>query len=146
MSVDLSLAVLKSVVAKLNGDAPLAAIVGDRIYDTVPNDVVYPYMSIPPLDSETIRFKGGFGQTHLVVLDIWSRTTGQTELRTIFGALYNIFETITPGSENTGNHSGLSVVGGTVSICQIINARVINENDKRSIHGIVELSIRTRSN
>lgn len=145
MSVDLSLAVLTSVVAKLNAAAPLAVLVSDRIYDIVPEDVEYPYISLPPMDSDTNRFKGGFGQNHLVPLDIWSRDVGQTEIRSIAAALYDIFETIT-GSGNTGNHSGLTVVGGTVSICQIINNRVMLSEDKKTLHGIIELSIRTRSN
>lgn len=144
MATDLSLATQEAVFAKVDADVPLAALVANRIFDQPPNVVTFPYITMPPFDSVLNRFKDGMGQTHRVTFDIWSRPDqgGATEARNIIEALYDIFET---GTASTGNRSGLTVTGGTVSRVQITDTRMIEENDRRTYHGIVTLEVRTRS-
>ena len=145
MATDLSLEVQEAIYAILAADVPLAVFVADRIFDGVQDDVTFPYLSTPPFDSELNRFKDGMGQSHDVVIDIWSRDPdeGSTiECRNIIEAIYDIFET---GTSNTGNRSGLTLSSGTISLVQISGSRLIRETDRRTVHGIVNINVRTRS-
>lgn len=146
MTTDLSLAVQESVFAMVDADAPLEALIGDRVYDAfAPDKPDFPYIVMPPFDSVLNRFKDGMGQNHDVIFVAWSRpeSGGVTEVRNIIGALYDIFE---PNTDQNGNRSGLSVTGGTVSHAQIVDTRLVPQNDRRTYQGIVSLNVRTRSN
>ncbi len=78
-----SLELQGAVVAALKGNATLAALIGDRVFDNVPTDAPYPYVSLgasweTPDDAECID-----GMDVGFRIDVWSRAIGFAEARRI---------------------------------------------------------------
>lgn len=76
-----------AVVARLKASAALTALIGGRVYDSVPADAAFPYVSIGPSqavadDADCIT---GFEVT--LQLDGWSRMPGFVELRQVAEAV-----------------------------------------------------------
>lgn len=75
------------MVSRLKADAPLAALVGVRVYDQPPSPVVYPYVTIG--EAQTIRDDAtcvSGGQVYLT-LHAWSTKPGFPEVKRIADAV-----------------------------------------------------------
>jgi hypothetical protein len=117
----------KSVYAALVADAGLLALLGgSRIYDDVPQDAQYPYVTI---GESTIRdWSTGTdeGDEHILTLHVWSRSAGRQESQVIMNAL----------------RSALQGAALAVSGHRLINFRhelseARRETDGETYHGIV---------
>jgi hypothetical protein len=85
MDADLELQGL--IVATLKASAGLAALVGDRIYDTVPQGAQFPYVSFGPSDSLSDDADCIEGLAVSQQLDAWSRAVGFPEVKQISDAV-----------------------------------------------------------
>lgn len=61
----------------LRADADVSSIVDDRIYDGVPSDRKFPYVSFGPSDSVNDHLEGVDATTETMQLDVWSRDQGR---------------------------------------------------------------------
>lgn len=83
---DPALTLQKAIRDKLLATADVTALVGTRVYDRVPIDATYPYISIGPTqtiadDAECIEGFEVFQQ-----IDVWSQKPGFPEEKEIAGA------------------------------------------------------------
>ena len=91
--MDASLEMQAAIVARLKADAPLRALIGDRVYDHVPRtadgkvNAVYPYVSFGP---EQVLADGWDCQESseiVLQIDAWSRAVGFPEVKKIAEAV-----------------------------------------------------------
>lgn len=81
--IEPSLALQKAVVAALKADAALQGLVGGRVFDRVPGDAAYPYVS---LGDETVVDDGDqchAGAETSLTLDVWSDEVGRVQAKQI---------------------------------------------------------------
>lgn len=76
-----------AIVARLEADPVVAALVGDRVFDRVPAGTSYPYVSMGPSDalSDDVDCINGFDITFQV--DAWSDAVGFPEVRRVADAV-----------------------------------------------------------
>lgn len=76
-----------AIVAALKGDAGVGALVADRIYDRVPENAAFPYVSYGPTDDTSADADCITGFDIFVQLDVWSRAVGLPECKRIADAV-----------------------------------------------------------
>lgn len=77
----------RATIAELKADAAVAALVGDRIYDELPPNPVFPYISIGPDQTLPQRFDCLDGSEITLQFDGWSRQPGYIEAKRISEAV-----------------------------------------------------------
>jgi hypothetical protein len=82
-----SLELQGAIVARLKAFAPLAALVGPRIYDRVPDVATFPYVSFGPEDSASDDADCITGFEITMQLDAWSRAVGFPEVKRVAEAV-----------------------------------------------------------
>jgi hypothetical protein len=82
-----SLELQKAVVARLKADAGVTALVGQRIYDRVPPDAVFPSVSLGPEQTAPSRADCYDGREITFQVDVWSRAVGFPEVKRIAEAV-----------------------------------------------------------
>jgi len=94
--VDASLPLQKAILAALKADATLQALVGGKIYDTVPPSAEMPYVSFGTFDVQTEDADEYEGSDSFIQIDAWSggeSVVGSVEAkkigRAIRGALHH---------------------------------------------------------
>ncbi|MEN6542003.1 DUF3168 domain-containing protein [Parvibaculum sp.] len=88
MSVyDADLALQRAIYARLSADAPLAALVDGRIYDNVPGDAGFPYMTLGEAQVSDWSSGDSDGGEHRLTFHVYSRGGGRAEAKTILGAV-----------------------------------------------------------
>lgn len=87
MTTSPSLELQVAIVSRLTNDAALAALVADRIYDDVPEDAVFPYITVGEGDetSDDIECAPGFEIS--LDVDVWSQAVGFPEAKQISNAI-----------------------------------------------------------
>lgn len=78
-----SLELQKAMVARLNADTDVTALVGTRIYDRPPPDPTFPYITFGPCQTSPNRADCYDGTTLVIQLDAWSRSVGFPEVKRI---------------------------------------------------------------
>jgi hypothetical protein len=90
MLADASLPLQKALVATLQADPNVSAIIQGRVYDNVPAPVTFPYISIGPFQVLPELADCSEGCEIFVTLDGWSRNGGKTaEVKRLGGAVAN---------------------------------------------------------
>lgn len=90
-ATDSTLDVQKALVAAIKGNGAVAALIGTRVYDEVPQDAVFPYVSIADMLGEpAVETISGEGFEVLASVHIWSRARGAVEARQIAAAIVNV--------------------------------------------------------
>ena len=84
----------RAIVAALKGDAVVTSLVSDRVYDRVPQRTSFPHIAlgqfqILPDDVECINAFEVY-----VDINVWSRTYGTVECRSICSAIYDVLHEI----------------------------------------------------
>ena len=87
MSIEADLALQRAIYAHLMVDAPLNALVGARIYDAVPGDAGFPYVTLGDAVVTAFDTDEARGAEHRLTFNSWSRAGGRTEAKSILGAL-----------------------------------------------------------
>ncbi|MBU2582779.1 MAG: DUF3168 domain-containing protein [Alphaproteobacteria bacterium] len=81
-------ALQKAVFATLSGAAPLTALIGSgRIYDDVPRDADFPYVTFGQSQVRDWSTGGEPGHEHIFTLHIWSRENGRREVEEAMGLM-----------------------------------------------------------
>jgi hypothetical protein len=87
MSMDADLALQRAIYARLAADENLAALIGARLYDNVPGDTGFPYVTL----GEALVGDNGTGDSegaeHRLAFNVYSRGGGRSEAKAIMGAL-----------------------------------------------------------
>lgn len=129
---DRTVEIQKAFVAILKADAGVAALVGARVYDKVPEATAFPYLSLGvvsgvPFDAEGLR-----GMQHIFDVHVWSRTVGAVECRRICAAV------------NEALHwAALTLDGGASVFCRATSRRDMDDPDGVTTHGVVTFEILT---
>ena len=76
-----SLELQGAIVTRLKAFAPLAAIVGARVYDRVPATTAFPYIQYAPdeLNSDDAECITGFEA--FITINVWSQAVGMPEVK-----------------------------------------------------------------
>lgn len=81
MTEDASYELQRAIYAALIADPAVSALVGDRVYDRVPADVVFPYISFGP-EQELPENADCIDASEIFVqLDFWSQDPGKREAK-----------------------------------------------------------------
>lgn len=133
MSADSTLPIQLAVRAALVADADVTALISGRVYDYVPDNVVFPYVS--------------FGQSDLVLeegqdlemaevtmqIDTWSTKPGRVEMRQVMAAISNVL-----------HRSELSLSGHAFTLCRLTLQVEQDDPDTVSVHGIQQFTFTTQ--
>lgn len=74
-------------VSRLKADPAVTALVAGRIYDPVPSNAVFPYISLGPTDSISDDAECITGFEIAMQVDAWSRASGFKEVKQIADAV-----------------------------------------------------------
>lgn len=85
--MDADLELQGAIVQALKGDAAVTALVGQRVYDIVPDSPQFPYLSFGPSDVLEEDYDCISGQDISIQLDAWSRSVGFPEVKRIRDAV-----------------------------------------------------------
>lgn len=79
------------IYSKLSGDSTVTDLLADAdsVYDHVPQDSVFPYITIGEVDSADFSTKDFQGQEHEIKIKVWSRYRGEKEVKQIMEAVYD---------------------------------------------------------
>lgn len=75
------------IVKRLKADPGVSALVAGRIYDSVPGNAVFPYISYGPSDTTSDDAECITAFSIFVQLDAWSRAVGYPEVKKIADAV-----------------------------------------------------------
>lgn len=114
-----------------NGDL-MAAISG--VYDHVPADTAFPYVTIGETTVIDWSSKSFDGQLHDLTLHVWSRARGRKEVKTIMALLYD-----------TLNGAALAVEGQELVDLRFDFAQTLLDADGLTFHGVQRYRAVTRA-
>lgn len=124
---DPSAALQVAIVSVLKADSAVAALVGDRIKDSVPDPEVFPYVTVGDgqVVGDDIDCADGsevFFQCH-----VWSRKPGYTESKTIAGAIRSAIRT-----------ASITLAGFEIHDTQFVQSQYLKDPDGLTRHAVVE--------
>ncbi len=104
-----------------------------RLYDSAPEDPVYPYLTYGALRSEDIGADDTALASHQMTLHLWSRYTGRAEVMALLGQLGQAL------------NPQVLTAAATVDVrsSTAIYSDVLRAPDGRTHHGLLRLSITT---
>lgn len=115
-----------AIFTLLQADAPLAALVGDRVFDDVPdNQDVFPYVNIgeDTLNQWDNDSDAGFSAT--VSIHTWSRYKGRKETKQVQGAIYDAL-----------HNASLPITGYNAILIQQRSEQSFVDPDGKTRHGV----------
>lgn len=116
----------EAIYSRLTGSSALAAFVGPRIYDDVPQTTPFPYvvvgddMSIP-WDQDACA-----GTESTVTLHVWSRYSGRKEAKQILAVLYALL-----------HNAELTVSGSQTVLFRAEYQETFLDPDGMTRHGVI---------
>lgn len=115
----------RAIYNALSNDSPIAALVGNRIYDNVPQKTTFPYITIGESTCNDWSADDFSGMEVDSVIHVWSRQQGRSETKTIQGAIYNAL-----------HRSTLTVTGYEFVKCDFSDSQSFVDSDGKTRHGI----------
>lgn len=103
-----------------------AALGGHRVYDEVPRDAAFPYVTLGDARINDVSGDGGSTQEHQMTLHAWSRQGGHKEAHVITGALLQALD-----------DAPLDLDGHHLVNLRFAIADIRREADGRTYHAIV---------
>lgn len=126
----------KFITAELRADAVLAGLVGVGIYDNVPGDAIYPYLSYGPSDFAPDDSECVNGRVEGFQIDCWSEAQGaKAEAKRICEAVYDALHN---ASGELGTHALVSM--------EVVRVRVFPDADPLLTHGVVQIEAMLEQN
>lgn len=125
---DPSAAMQKAVVARLKAVAAVTALIGQRTYDYVPQDAVFPYVSIGGFQSVDDSAECIDGVEIFIELHVWSRATGSVECKTVASAVRAALHEHSPTLDDP-----FAAVGNI----EHRDTRYLRDPDGKTTHGIL---------
>jgi hypothetical protein len=121
-------ALLGAIRDALLSDAPLQALLSDRVYDDPPADVIFPYLTLGRVESRPADSASRDALEHAITLHAWSRHGGRAEtldiIATLRAALHN---------------AALMLDGHKLVLLLATFADVFRSGDGRTTHGVLRL-------
>ena len=108
--------------------APLQALVGERIYDDPPADVVFPYLTLGRVESRPADTAARDAIEHAITLHAWSRHGGRAETLDMIAALRAAL-----------HNAPLTLDGHKLVLLLATFADVFRSGDGRTTHGVLRL-------
>lgn len=87
-SADADLALQKAIFECLTTDIGVSGFVGARIYDAVPGDTGFPYLTLGEAQVEDWSAGEAEGREHWLSMNVYSRSGGRAEVKAIMGAVH----------------------------------------------------------
>lgn len=131
MSVSPERALAAALRAAAQGDAGVAAILGNRLYDDRPPEPVYPFLTLGRVET---RPSSPDALEHAVTLHVWSRHGGRAEALDAIAALRAALDGAT-----------LSMPGRRLVLLVATFADVFRAGDGRTTHGVLRLKAITEA-
>lgn len=131
----LSAAIAKAVHNRLSTHLGMQNHLGDppRLYDSAPEDPVYPYLTYGDVRAEDESADGLRITCHRLTLHIWSRYAGRSETFDILAAVSSALE-----------QSPISVPLADDICVAIPYVDILRAPDGRTLHGLIRVNIRSR--
>jgi hypothetical protein len=128
MSVSVSLQDL--ILAKLQADPGVTAIVADRIVDGPDDSTLFPYISFGPMDFAPDDADCIFGREETVQLDCWSRDQGRKwPCKQLVDAVKSAL-----------HEEDADLTSGALVQMRVTLARVLDDPDGITAHGVVQVT------
>lgn len=117
----------KAIYGALTGDAALVSLLaGAKVYDAVPQDAAFPYVTLGQAALRDWSTGTEEGREHQVTIHVWSRAAGTKET---FAIIERIEAALTGGT--------LSLDAGALVNLGFAFSDVRREADGETIHGVV---------
>ncbi|MGB4101346.1 MAG: DUF3168 domain-containing protein [Alphaproteobacteria bacterium] len=132
---DAMFAVQDAVYTILTASSGVQAVLGSpaRIYDHVPPDASFPFLTLGAVQAEGFDTKDRTGTRQTLVLHAWSRARGSEEVKNILSALYDVL------------HLGsFTVAGHELAVCQWRQAETMLDDDGLTRHGVAQYEVITQ--
>lgn len=100
MAVDAGLALQKALYGALLADEMLEALIDRRIYDNVPGDAVFPYLTIGDAWMSDWGSDTHEGAEHRLSFHVYARSGGRGQIKEIIGQLNKILNGADPDLED----------------------------------------------
>jgi len=129
----MELEVQKVIVSALKTNPTLTSLIGDRVYDRVPDNAVFPYVNFG--EFQAIEADATCITSYELFVDIhaWSKTFGSVECKAIVAAVRNVL--------HDGDALFNGIFGADVVECQVQTSRVFLDSDGTTTHGVVTLRV-----
>lgn len=113
------------IVQSQLGDPP-------RLYDSAPEDPIFPYLTYGPLRSTDNSAEGSIITTHVQSLHLWSRYAGRAEMLSLIGMV--------SGELLRGplNVDGITIINRHILLTDIFRAA-----DGQTLHGVIRFRVST---
>ena len=115
----------RTIVLALKADVTLAAIVGDRVYDRAPQNVVFPFVQIGEMQQVTDDADCVTGFEVYIDIHSWSRSYGAVECRQMTSAVHTALHDV-----------DLVLTGATLNNIRMVSQREITDPDGETTHGV----------
>lgn len=116
-----------AIVTKLKADPVLAALVGPRVYDTIPENPTFPYVNYAGSDETEDDADCIDGSSISIQIDAWSRTKGYPECKQIADAVRNAL-----------HDADLPLAVNAFVMIEHRQIRVFRDSDGLTSHGVIE--------
>jgi Protein of unknown function (DUF3168) len=117
-----------AIVARLKADPAVTTLVNSRIYDAVPTNAVFPYVSIGPVDSLQDDFDCINGLVVAQQIDCWSRGVGYPEAKKMVDAVRAALH---------DREADMPLATNAMSLLECRNTRFTRDPDGLTSHGIL---------
>jgi hypothetical protein len=121
-------ALLAAIRVALLDNAPLQALLGERIYDDPPADVIFPYLTLGRVESRPADSASRDALEHAITLHAWSRHGGRAETLDIIVALRAAL-----------HNAALTLDAHKLVLLLATFADVFRSGDGRTTHGVLRL-------
>lgn len=120
--------------AQLSGSDELATLLGDpaRLYDYVPDDPVYPYLTYGPMRTTDLSGDGVCVLSHALSLHVWSRYSGRAEVLQVLAQITTLL------GAASAREAYPALIGALVTYSDTFRAP-----DGRTLHGLLRLNFTT---
>lgn len=135
MSMDADLALQTAIYAHLGADETLAALIGARLYDNVPGDTGFPYVTLGEALVSDNSTGDSRGAEHRLAFNAYSRGGGRAEAKSILGALNAALD-----------EAALTLAGFTLVNLRFLDAETRREPDGQTWRGTIRFRAVTEPN
>ena len=131
------LALQEAILAALSADVALRAIIGTpaRIFDDVPRDTLFPYLTIGDGDEIEAGTATEAGSEHRITLHAWSRYAGRREVKLILERVRTIL-----------HDANLTITGNRLINLRCEAMEFTRATDGRNTHGLARIKAMLEAN
>lgn len=118
-----------AIVAALESDSALAALVGDRVYDHSPAGAIYPHITFGPSDETPEDADCLVNTAYNWQIDTWSQTGGnRIETRNLTAAIKKML-----------HGADLDLDPYALALLDVVRVRILGDSNPLLTHGVVEI-------